>query len=413
MTIRTVVIQNICELNSAAINRLDVPPVVQYLDTGNITRNKIETTQKIDTGKESLPSRAQRRVKDKTIIYSTVRPEQEHFGFIENPPENLIVSTGFVTLDVVDEDIDPKFLYYSITRKEITRYLHTVAVNNVSSYPSIHPADLGKLRLRIPRNRHSQQQIAAVLSVLDAKIEINNRINAELEAMAKTLYDYWFVQFDFPNASGKPYKSSGGKMVWNAELKRNIPEGWESKNLADITPVSNESTNPFDFPDKEFKHLSIPSFDEKKTYAAEKGSEIQSSKFIVSAADILVSKLNPWFSRVVYATDESDLICSTEFVVWRPDPGIKNYLFMIARDAPFIRYCISSASSTSHSHRRVTPRVMMKYSVPYQNDIARQFSNEIEFNIKTTINNQRQNRYLVELRDWLLPMLMNGQVKVK
>jgi len=78
-----------------------------------------------------------------------------------------------------------------------------------------------------------QQKIAAVLSALDAKIELNQRINAELESMAKTLYDYWFVQFDFPNEEGKPYKSAGGGMVWNEELKREIPLGWEVKKFAD------------------------------------------------------------------------------------------------------------------------------------------------------------------------------------
>ena len=77
-----------------------------------------------------------------------------------------------------------------------------------------------------------QKRIGDILSALDAKIELNNRINAELEKMAKTIYDYWFVQFDFPDANGKPYKSSGGKMVWSNELKREIPEGWEVLQLS-------------------------------------------------------------------------------------------------------------------------------------------------------------------------------------
>jgi type I restriction enzyme S subunit len=85
------------------------------------------------------------------------------------------------------------------------------------------------------------------LTTLDAKIELNDRINAELEAMAKTLYDYWFVQFDFPDANGKPYKTSGGKMVYNAELKRDVPEGWQWKpieKLIDVRDGTHESPKP-------------------------------------------------------------------------------------------------------------------------------------------------------------------------
>jgi type I restriction enzyme S subunit len=258
-----------------------------------------------------------------------------------------------------------------------------------------------------------QKNIAEVLYNIDSKIELNQRINTELEAMAKTLYDYWFVQFDFPDKNGKPYKSIGGKMVWNAELKREIPAEWEVKTLADITNVSNEQLNPMEAPDKEYKHYSIPAFDESGAYKIENGKDIKSNKFIVNNTDVLVSKLNPWFSRVVYSTDENDTICSTEFVVWRTaNESIKNYLYMIARDASFRSYCTQSASGTSNSHKRVNPTVMMKYKIVYDNKIAEQFGAMLGAAIKTYAKNHIENKTLAELRDWLLPMLMNGQVKV-
>jgi type I restriction enzyme S subunit len=259
-----------------------------------------------------------------------------------------------------------------------------------------------------------QQKIASVLSALDSKIELNNRINAELEEMAKTIYDYWFVQFDFPDKNGKPYKTSGGKMVWNGELKREIPEGWAVKPLSEITVVSNESVNPMDFPDKEFKHYSIPDFDESGTFRIEKGFEIKSNKYTIKKTDVLVSKLNPWFSRVIYATDDSDLISSTEFVVWRTDnPAIKNYMYLIARDASFVSFCTKSASGTSNSHKRVNPTVMMKYKIVFDDTVATLFGNTLGSSIKMLAKNKIENQNLTELRDWLLPMLMNGQVKVK
>ncbi|MFM6842822.1 MAG: restriction endonuclease subunit S, partial [Dolichospermum sp.] len=129
--------------------------------------------------------------------------------------------------------------YYSITRKQITYFLQSIAENSVSSYPSINSDDIGKLKLKVPSSKQEQKKIAAVLSSLDDKIELNNRINSELENLAKTIYDYWFVQFDFPDENGKPYKSSGGKMVYNQELKREIPAGWEVKSLWNIANYFN------------------------------------------------------------------------------------------------------------------------------------------------------------------------------
>ena len=99
--------------------------------------------------------------------------------------------------------------------------------------------DIKNIQVSYPKEKKEQKKISSILKLLDDKIELNNKINSELEAMAKTIYDYWFLQFEFPNEEGKPYKSSGGKMVWNDELKREIPEGWEVKNLIDYCYLKN------------------------------------------------------------------------------------------------------------------------------------------------------------------------------
>ena len=214
----------ICELNNATLKSSDNFDEILYLDTSNITKNCIAELQPFFI--KNAPSRAQRKVKDKTIIFSTVRPNQKHFGILNNPPKNLIVSTGFTTLDVKKtNDFDANYVYLKLTQPYIVNHLHTLAQNSVSSYPSINPDDIGNLRFDFP-SLPTQQKIAAVLSSLDDKIALNKKINAKLEAMAKRLYDYWFVQFDYPDKNGKPYKTSGGKMVWNEVLKREIPEDW-------------------------------------------------------------------------------------------------------------------------------------------------------------------------------------------
>lgn len=305
-----------------------------------------------------------------------------------------------------------EYLYYFLSQVSIFKYIDLLS-KRTGGQTGVDLVSLNKYPIDLPPIE-LQEKIAKVLSDLDAKIELNNYINRELEAMAKTLYDYWFVQFDFPNEQGKPYKSSGGKMVYNAELKREIPEGWEVKTLAKVTAVSNESVNPMLNPDQEFKHYSIPTYDSSKTYGIEKGIDIRSNKFVVAESDILVSKLNPWFSRVIYPIKEDDLICSTEFVVWRTsNTNIKNYFYMVAKGEHFISHCSQSATGTSNSHKRVNPTVMMRYKVPFNSELIQKFGATINSWIKIGINKQIENKQLVELRDWLLPMLMNGQVTVK
>lgn len=304
-----------------------------------------------------------------------------------------------------------EYLYYLLKQKAVFTYVERLSPRT-GGQTGVDLYALNQYPVLLPDLPY-QQRVVDVLKSLDDKIELNKRINAELEAMAKTLYDYWFVQFDFPAADGKPYKTSGGKMLWNDELKREFPDGWQVKRLAEMTDVSSESLNPPNAPEKAFKHYSLPNFDETGTYKIEKGAEIRSNKFIVRETDLLVSKLNPWFNRVIFSTDEADLICSTEFVVWRTrNLAFKNYLFMIARDSSFISYCAKSASGTSNSHKRVNPTVMMNYKAVYNENFAGLFGSKIESAVKMRAKNDVENRQLAELRDWLLPLLINGQVKV-
>jgi type I restriction enzyme, S subunit len=123
------------------------------------------------------------------------------------------------------------YIYYAL--RNSYKILRNASAGS-TSLPLLNKTDFDLIQIYIHNDLAIQQRIAAVLSVLDAKIDLNNRINAELEAMAKTLYDYWFVQFNFPDKNGKPYKSSGGKMVWSEEVKREIPEGWETGNILKV-----------------------------------------------------------------------------------------------------------------------------------------------------------------------------------
>lgn len=315
---------------------------------------------------------------------------------------------GLITTD--EEQLDRAFVYYLFQTKSVREQIRFTSTGSKVKHTS--PERIYAVKAALPEVEE-QKRIAAVLSAIDAKIDCNRRISSELESMVKMLYEYWFVQFDFPDSDGKPYKSSGGKMVYNTLLKRDIPQNWAAAPLSSITPVSNESLNPANFPDRLFKHFSIPVFDVVKTYGVELGQSIGSNKFTVLGTDLLVSKLNPWSNRVVYAMDETDQICSTEFVVWRSSSeNLKNFLFLIATSQQFISHCVQSASGTSNSHKRVNPSVMMRFELPYEEKVAAEFGKVINPILKKLIVNQRENQHLSQLRDWLLPMLMNGQVMV-
>ena len=223
-------VKDVAVINESASSKKNLPMEIFYLDTANLTEGYIGDIQRLNKKKDKIPSRAQRKVKDKTILYSTVRPRQHHYGILSNPPSNMIVSTGFATIDAKTEFVDPYYLYYQLTSQTNTEHLARIADTSVSLYPSITPEDIGNIDIKLP-SISEQKRIAETIKVIDKKISLNHQINDNLEAMAKQLYDYWFVQFDFPNEEGRPYKSSGGEMVWNKKLKREIPKGWNETTL--------------------------------------------------------------------------------------------------------------------------------------------------------------------------------------
>jgi len=164
---------------------------ILYLDTGSITKGRIENLQKFDL--KDAPSRAKRLVKDSNIIYSTVRPIQRHYGFISNPPENLVVSTGFVVIEAKPEKASSKFLYYFLTLDETVDTLDAIAEGSTSAYPSLRPSDIENLEILLP-SLSEQKAIASVLSSLDDKIDLLHRQNQTLEKMAETLFRKWFIE---------------------------------------------------------------------------------------------------------------------------------------------------------------------------------------------------------------------------
>lgn len=264
-----------------------------------------------------------------------------------------------------------------------------------------------------------QNQIAAVLSSIDQKIEINNRINAELEAMAKTLYDYWFVQFDFPfdfaqgapDENGKPYKSSGGKMVYSKELKREIPAGWEVLNLKNLVDLVKGNVSPSEV-DRNIPYVGLEHISRKNIVlsAWSTPENISSEKTKFKKNDILFGKIRPYFHKVAVAL--FDGITSTDTIVLRAKRA--NY-FGLVLETVFSEKFIEAATqaSTGSKMPRADWNVLQSYKVAMpNNDLLETYQNIFDRTLRKIELSVMENQQLAALRDWLLPMLMNGQVQV-
>ena len=303
---------------------------------------------------------------------------------------------------------NPLYLYYLLKNLDFEN------LKSSSVVPSLNRNFVYPMKVPFVSDIKEQERIAIKLESIDKKIALNTRMNAELEAMAKQLYDYWFVQFDFPDENGKPYKSSGGKMVYNPTLKREIPAGWENKTLGEISKTPKESIAPFDTPNKIFKHYSIPAYDIYGSYSLDRGDEIQSSKFVVHNGQILAPKLNPWYNRIIMVNSDENAICSTEYVILEPkEDYVRGFIFYTVKTDGFITFCSKGSTGTSHSQRRVPPEILRGFSFPFNADVVSDFTKCVMSQINILNRNLEQNRQLSILRDSLLPMLMNGQVTVE
>ena len=297
-----------------------------------------------------------------------------------------------------NEGTNTDFLYYKLNSINFAPYI------TGSAQPKLNKENLLNIELYIPSKEH-QDKMAKVLTLLDQKIQINNQINQELEAMAKTLYDYWFVQFDFPDQNGKPYKSSGGKMVYNPELKREIPEGWGVENLFDVAEVQYGypfSTDYFNSTGDGVPVIRIRDIlgNDITNFSTEEVED----KYKINVGDVLVGMdgnfhMNYWIKEDCYLNQRVVKVNSDRL----PNMVLKYQI------EPFIKLREKSVSRTTVGHLSDKDLKAINVILPKEQYLSPIFE-KFEKILKNIIINQQQNQELTQLRDWLLPMLMNGQV---
>lgn len=322
------------------------------------------------------------------------------------PHNTTLYSTDF-------HDNIPKYVFYLI------KCLGSLKTSDKSTVPGINRNDLHEIIIPYIENKDRQQKIASVLSALDNKIQLNNKINAELEAMAKTLYDYWFVQFDFPDANGKPYKSSGGKMVWNDALKSEIPEAWAAETINDLGSVIGGSTPSKAIPEN-FSNSGTPWITPKdlsmnignkfiskgETDVSEIGIK-EASLNILDAGSVLMSSRAPIGYLAI-----NRLPCTTnqgfKSVVCNKNYSCEYVFYVLKHNMPKIE-----ANASGSTFKEISSGVLRSISIVKPSiEIANNYVNKVKAIFQKQNNLEIQNQEVAQLRDWLLTMLMNGQVTV-
>ncbi len=259
---------------------------------------------------------------------------------------------------------------------------------------------------------NEQKSIAAVLSALDKKIALNKQINARLEEMAKTLYDYWFVQFDFPDANGKPYKSSGGEMVFDETLKREIPKGWEVKSLKDVLVNCSDNIKSEDLTSN-MPYTPIDSLPMRKMTFSDfqKIENARTSLIRYSCNDILIGAMRVYFHRVCIAPFDG-ITRSTTIVLKPKKQNHLPFLYQLCNEEKTINFASKVSIGTQQPYVNwVNGLAEYKFAMPNL-ELIEKYSIKIMPLIKSVIAREKQNYKLTQLRDFLLPMLINGQVSV-
>ena len=388
-----------------------IPVIRNY----NLKDGKIDCTNLSFVSEEDYKERVKRAIPEESdIIISREAP----MGVVGIVPKEFQCCLGqrLVLLKIDKSKCLPKYLLYTLMSEYVQVQIRRI--NQTGSIVSnLNISSLKELKIPL-HNFEEQRKITNILSAIDDKIQINNQINQELEAMAKTLYDYWFVQFDFPDQNGKPYKSSGGKMVYNPELKREIPEGWgveklgdfESKIITGKTPSRTNSDNfggkiPFitigDIRGNTFIYRTSETL-------TDLGASVQKNKYLPEES-LCVSCIAT-VGEIGFTTEPSHTNQQINSIVFEDETN-RYYLYFALKN--YFENANASAK-TGNTFANMNKEDFSGIKIIFPNkEIKNNFHKITEPYFSQIKCLQGQNQQLTQLRDWLLPMLMNGQVKVE
>ena len=382
---------------------------VEHLGDTNFTHQNLPFISEADTKRLSKYI-----LIEGDIVFSRVGSIDRNV-YVDKNHEGWMFSGRCIRVRADKNKVNPRYLSYYFKQNSFKKMMMNLAVG--ATMPSLNTKIMNSIELDL-LPRENQDKIANILSAIADKIQINNQINQELEAMAKTLYDYWFVQFDFPDQNGNPYKSSGGKMIYNPELKREIPEGWgvvtlgdfESKIITGKTPSRANSDNfggeiPFITIGDIRGNTFIYSTSESLT---DLGASVQQNKYLPEGS-LCVSCIAT-VGEIGFTTEWSHTNQQINSIVFEDETN-RYYLYFALKNY-FENANASAKTGNTFANMNKEDFSGIRIILPNK-EIKNNFHEISEPYFAQIKCLQGQNQELTQLRDWLLPMLMNGQVKVE
>ena len=380
-----------------------------FINGNNLVNGRIEVSNKDKKVSKPEFEKYKKTLNDRTILVS-INGTLGNVAFYNN--EKIVLGKSACYFNLLDS-VDKYYVRYVLESDLFKKYINTFATGSIIKNISL--KQMRDFEFRLPP-LHIQKKLSYVLSTLDEKIALNNQINATLEQMAKTLYDYWFVQFDFPDDNGKPYKSSGGEMVYNKTLKRDIPKGWESSNILKVADLLGGGTPRKDNPD--FWNGNIPFFTP---------TDCDNSVFVLKTSDNITdlglskSSTKLFKENTIFITARGSVgrmslnavpmaMNQSCYALQPKEKSDYSYLFFLTKE---LVHNLEVKAVGSVFDSIVSNDIEQTFLAVPPNETIKLFVEKAEPIFQKIKLTSLENNQLNKLRDWLLPMLMNGQITVQ
>ena len=394
--------------------------MVTLINTSDVLEGRVLNHERVPNF--NLKGQFKKTFQRDDILYSEIRPQNRRFAYVDFSPIDYIASTKLMVIRAKKDVVSPKYLYYFLKNSSTVAELQLLAETRSGTFPQITFSEVANLTIPVP-SLAVQEVIVQTMQCLEDKITCNEQINDNLEQQAKLLYDYWFTQFDFPDENGKPYRSSGGKMVWNEQLKMEIPFSWICSKMENAIEAVRTGLNPrnnFQLGNGNIQYITVKNLclngsldfsgcdtiDEQARQIVHRRSDIQRD-------DILFASIAPLGRCYLIQENPTnwDINESVFSIRYNSSVLTAEYLYMNLQSETFVKRATACSTGSIFKGIRINSLMDSEIILPPLS-VTKEFSKEIKPLLALQKELDRETHTLIQLRDWLLPMLMNGQATI-